>query len=526
MLKIEQLSIEFGGKRVVDNVSFTVNPGEVVALVGESGSGKSVIAQSILRLLPEAVYPTGEILFNDENVLKMPPRRLNALRGRDVAMVFQEPMTALNPLLTVGVQISEALRLHEGLNPKQAKVRAIEWLAHVGIPEPGKRYEAYAHQLSGGQRQRAMIAMAMACNPKLLIADEPTTALDVTLQAQILELMQNLQRETGMGLLFISHDLSLVQHFAQRVVVLQQGKLVEKGATEALFAHPQQIYTQELLASYQLPDAPPPAVAAAEPVLEAHNLRVTYPTKTSFFGRVVEEHIAVADMNLSIHPGETVGIVGESGSGKTSAALGLLRLLPAKGSIKIAGREVNGLPQRQLRAWRKHWQVVFQDPFSSLSPRLTIEAIVGEGLSVHEPELPAAERRQRLIEALADVGLPETILTRYPHEFSGGQRQRIAIARALVLRPKVLILDEPTSALDATVQRQVLTLLKDLQQRYGLAYLLITHDWRVIKTLAHRVLVMKDGQVLESSGTQDLIANPSHAYTRVLLKSAGQQERL
>lgn len=520
MLQIRDLSIAFDEQRVVDGVSFDIAEKEIVAVVGESGSGKSVLAQSILRLLPEASYPEGSILFKGENVLDMSPARLRALRGGEVAMVFQEPMTALNPLLTIGEQIAEALRQHEGLSPKAAWERAVEWLDRVGIAEPARRAASYAFQLSGGQRQRAMIAMAMACNPRLLIADEPTTALDVTLQVQILELMQRLQAETSMGLLFISHDLALVRNFAHKVVVLQRGCNVEEGAIASVFQAPQHPYTRELLDSYALPEAGPTTADAQDIVLQARALRVAYPTRTGFFGRVLEQHVAVDGMDLDLRAGETVGIVGESGSGKTSAALALLRLIPSSGSIAVAGREIGNLPQRQLRPWRRHWQVVFQDPFSTLSPRLTIEHIVGEGLAVHEPGLDADERRRRLVQALADVGLPEDILSRYPHEFSGGQRQRIAIARALVLRPRVLILDEPTSALDATVQRQVLQLLKQLQQQYGLAYLLITHDWRVIRALAHRVMVMKDGQVLESAPTAQLLQTPHHDYTRRLLQAA------
>lgn len=520
MLEIHQLSLSFGDKRVLEDVSLRVDAGEIVAIVGESGSGKSVLAQSILRLLPEASYPQGAIRFNGENVLDMPARRLQRLRGGEVAMVFQEPMTALNPLLTIGEQISEALVLHEGLHPRQALQRAIEWLEHVGIADAARRAGNYAYQLSGGQRQRAMIAMAMACNPRLLIADEPTTALDVTLQAQILELMRRLQRETGMGLLFISHDLNLVRHFASRVVVMREGRVVEQGPVADIFAQPAQAYTRELIDSYRMPELPPPVSSPDEPVLRAQGVRVSYPVRRNLFGRVVSEHIAVADLHLQVSRGETLGIVGESGSGKTSAALALLRLIPCAGAIEVAGRAVHALSQRQLRQWRRHWQVVFQDPFSTLSPRMTIEQIVSEGLVVHEPDLSADVRRERLLQALADVGLHGDILQRYPHEFSGGQRQRIAIARALILRPQLLILDEPTSALDATVQRQVLQLLLKLQQQYGLAYVLITHDWRVVRALAHRVLVMKDGQVLESAPTRQLLEQPAHDYTRQLLAAA------
>ena len=521
MLEVENLHIRFGDSQVVHGVSFNVNPGEVVALVGESGSGKSVLAQSVLRLLQDADYPEGCIRVDGEDVLSMKPARLNGLRGKQVAMIFQEPMTALNPLLSVGEQIAEVLRQHEGLDKRAARAKAIAGLTHVGIADAERRVDAYPHELSGGQRQRAMIAMAIACRPRYLIADEPTTALDVTLQLQILQLLKQLQAETGMGLLFISHDLTLVRRFADRIVVLEQGRVVESAPTGQLFEAPQHSYTQRLLDSYQWQPLDPPPRSTASAVLRASDIRVSFTTAHSFFGKVTEQHHAVDGISLDIGSGETVGVVGESGSGKTSLARALLKLLPFRGTVEIAGRRIDGVSERQLRPWRRHWQVVFQDPYATLSPRLNIAAIVGEGLSVHQPELSTEARQQQVLQALQDVGLDSSCLSRYPHEFSGGQRQRIAIARALVLRPQLLVLDEPTSALDATVQKQVLELLRQLQQQYQLSYLLITHDWRVVQAMAHRVLVMHQGRCVESASLRDLLQQPSSAYTRQLLAAAG-----
>ena len=516
LLEVRDLTVEFGVKRVVDGVSFAVAPGEKFALVGESGSGKTVTALSLLRLLEDARV-SGHITFDGTDVLAMPEQALRELRGRDIAMIFQEPMTALNPIYSVGKQIVESIQLHEKLSADAAAARAVELLRRTGVPEPERRFHSYPHQLSGGQRQRAMIAMALACRPKLLIADEPTTALDVTIQAQILDLLAELQLEFGMAIILITHDLNLVKRFAERVGVMQAGKLVEIGATAAIFSAPQHEYTRLLLASrparmaVALADNPPG-------LLEVEQLNCVYPIKRGWFGH--DDFYAVRDASLDLKRGETLGIVGESGSGKTTLGLAVLRLQSGKGSISFDGNRLDGLSQSALRPLRKRMQVVFQDPFSSLSPRRTIEQIVGEGLELHFPELDAAARRKRVIEGLEEVGLESDMLDRYPHEFSGGQRQRIAIARAVVLKPDFLLHDEPTSSLDATVQRQVLALLVDLQQRLHMSYLFISHDLAVIRAIAHRVVVMKDGRIVESGETEAILNAPAHPYTRELLAAA------
>ncbi len=516
LLEVQDLTVEFGAKRVVDHVSFAVEAGEKFALVGESGSGKTVTALSLMRLVADARVD-GEITFNGNNVMAMPEEPLRQMRGRDVAMIFQEPMTALNPIYSVGWQIVEAIQLHEPLSNQAAHARAIELLQRTGVPEPERRFHSYPHQLSGGQRQRAMIAMALACRPKLLIADEPTTALDVTVQAQILDLLAELQREFGMAVILITHDLNLVRRFAGRVGVMQGGKLVETGTTAAIFSAPQHEYTRLLLASrparIAVPLPPDPPV-----LLDVDKLNCVYPIRRGWFGH--DDFYAVRDASLTLKRGETVGIVGESGSGKTTLGLAVLRLQAATGVITFDGTRLDGRPQRALRPLRKRMQVVFQDPFSSLSPRLTIEQIVGEGLEVHHPELDDDARRRRVIEGLQEVGLDAGILQRYPHEFSGGQRQRIAVARVAVLKPDLLLLDEPTSSLDATIQRQVLALLCDLQQRLHMSYLFISHDLAVIRAVAHRVIVMKEGRIVESGETDTVMNAPAHAYTRELLAAA------
>jgi len=523
LLSIEHLSVAFGATRVVDGVSFSVAPGEKFGLVGESGSGKSITALSVLRLV-DAATTSGTIRFAGEDLTSKSEREMRGIRGAEIAMIFQEPMTALNPLYTVGDQIAEVLELHEGLRRNAARARAIELLAKTGIADPVERVDAYAHQLSGGQRQRAMIAMALACRPKLLIADEPTTALDVTIQAQILALLDELQREMGMALLFITHDLNLVRRYADRVGVMERGRLVETGGTARVFAEPQHAYTRRLLASR--PQRVVREVAADAPTLiAARDVRVEFASRVGWFGKRVR--VAVDGATLELRRGETLGIVGESGSGKTTLAMALLALQPvAAGTIEFGGRRIDTLDRAGLRALRRRMQVVFQDPFASLSPRRTVGQIVGEGLELHQPELSAAERERRVLAMLAEVGLDPgdagmaDLLQRYPHEFSGGQRQRIAIARAVVLRPDVLVLDEPTSALDVSVQQQVLALLAALQRQYGMSYLFISHDLAVVRAMAHRVLVLEGGAIVEQGEAERLFDAPTHDYTRRLLDAA------
>ncbi len=522
LLSVEHLAVAFGDSTVVDDVSFTIAPGEKFALVGESGSGKSITALSIMRLVDSATT-TGTVRFAGEDLTQRSERDMRGVRGRDIAMIFQEPMTALNPLFTVGDQIGEVLELHEGLRRNAARARAVELLARTGIPEPERRVDAYPHQLSGGQRQRAMIAMALACRPKLLIADEPTTALDVTIQIQILALLDELQREMGMALLFITHDLGLVRRFTQRVGIMERGRLVESGDTEAVFAAPRHPYTQRLLASRPRREVQPVAGDSAA-LLQARDLRVEFHGREGWFGR--RTFTAVRQAALELRRGETLGIVGESGSGKTTLAMALLALQTvAAGEVHFDGRRIDDADGAELRRMRRRMQVVFQDPFASLSPRMTVGQIVGEGLALHRPELTTAERDRLVLDMLDEVGLGEAqgqfdVLQRYPHEFSGGQRQRIAIARAVVLRPEILVLDEPTSALDVSVQQQVLALLAALQRRYGMSYLFISHDLAVIRAMSHRVLVMKDGDIVESGEALALFDAPVHDYTRTLLAAA------
>ena len=522
LLEIDQLSVRFGAATVVHDLSLSIQAGEKFALVGESGSGKSITALSVLRLV-DAATSSGAIRFEGEDLMGRSERQMLAIRGAQIGMIFQEPMTALNPLYTVGNQIVEVLALHEGLLPNAARARAIELLTRTGIPEPERRVDSYPHELSGGQRQRAMIAMALACRPKLLIADEPTTALDVTIQAQILLLLEELQAEMGMALLFITHDLNLVQRFSDRVGVMERGKLVEVGSTAEVFARPQHAYTQRLLATR--PQRVVQPVAADAPVLvEARAADVSFAIPTGWFSK--RRFAAVTQATLQLRRGETLGIVGESGSGKTTLGMALLALQPlAAGQVWMGGERIDNADRRALRAMRRRMQVVLQDPFASLSPRMTVGQIVGEGLALHQSGLSAAEHDQKVLAMLAEVGLSErdgvaNVLQRYPHEFSGGQRQRIAIARAVVLQPEVLVLDEPTSALDASVQQQVLALLAELQQRHGLSYVFISHDLAVIRAMAHRVMVMKDGMVVEEGETLALFDAPQHAYTRALLAAA------
>ena len=522
LLSVEHLNVSFGDSHVVDDVSFSIAAGEKFALVGESGSGKSISALSVLRLV-DAATTTGTIRFDGVDLLAKSEREMRGIRGKRIGMIFQEPMTALNPLYTVGNQIGEVLELHEGLSKPQARTRAIELLARTGIPEPERRIDTLPHQMSGGQRQRAMIAMALACRPQLLIADEPTTALDVTIQAQILALLDELQREIGMALLFITHDLNLVRRFTHRVGVMERGRLVETGETEAVFANPQHAYTKKLLASR--PQRVVQPVADDAPVLvSGQDICVEFTSSAGWFK--TRSFVAVRDATLSLKRGETLGIVGESGSGKTTLGMALLALQPiANGRIEIGAMRLDDANRSALRAMRKRMQVVFQDPFASLSPRMTVGQIVGEGLALHMPELTKAEREARVLEMLAEVGLSEaqgiySVLQRYPHEFSGGQRQRIAIARAVVLRPEVLVLDEPTSALDVSVQQQVLALLAQLQQHYGMSYVFISHDLAVVRAMSHRVLVMKDGEIVERGEALALFKAPAHAYTQALLAAA------
>ena len=530
LLEVRNLRVAFSGRPVVHGIDFSIHEGEKLALVGESGSGKTVSALSLLRLVQNAEV-SGSAVLRGQDLLQMSERELRGVRGDAVSIVFQEPMSALNPLYSVGDQIGEVLQLKRGFTPRQARAAAVELLASTGIPEPARRADAYPHQLSGGQRQRAMISMALASQPKLLLADEPTTALDVSLRGQILDLLADLQRQHGMAVLLITHDLNLVRRFADRVAVMEKGRLVEQGGVSDVFASPQHDYTRMLLSSrperQELEDSP--ATAPHQPVLEAKALRVSYPVPLpgirGWFRKGAFVAVKGADMQVS--PGRTLGVIGESGSGKSTLALAVLGLLPYQGDLSVEGTDwVKARSSGATRALRQRVQVVFQDPFSSLSPRMTIEQIVGEGLQVHQPGLSLAQRQERVIAALADVGLVDDpaqgsgFLQRYPHEFSGGQRQRLAIARALIVEPQLLVLDEPTSALDVTVQKQVLSLLQRLQRERSLSYLLITHDVDVIHAMAHDVLVMKDGEVVEFGPVQQVLRDPQHPYTRLLVQAA------
>ncbi|NOU01248.1 MAG: ABC transporter ATP-binding protein [Gallionella sp.] len=528
LLEVRNLSVSFGenvdAPRAVDDISFSITAGEKFALVGESGSGKSVTALSLLRLVAH-VRSSGDVLFEGENLVSASERRLCCLRGKDIAMIFQEPMTALNPLMRIGEQITEVLSLHEGMAYSLACERAIALLVRTGITEAARRFSSYPHELSGGQRQRAMIAMALACRPKLLIADEPTTALDVTIRAQIIELLEELQREYGMAILLITHDLNLVRRFADRVGVMQSGRIVELAATEALFSQPQHPYTRRLLDSRPTKMMQPllHKLAAEPDLLNGDDLSVEFSYPAGWFKKKI--FTAVDGVSLAIKRGETLGIVGESGSGKSTLAMALLALQPlAKGHSMFAGQSLQAIGRSQLRALRARMQVVFQDPFASLSPRLTVEEIVGEGLALHQPELSFADRRVRIVQTLQEVGLESDMLVRYPHEFSGGQRQRIAIARALILKPDLVVLDEPTSALDASVQKQVLELLAGLQAKHGISYLLISHDLEVIAAMSHRIAVMQAGRIVEQGAAEAILHSPQHEYTQKLLASVAPQD--
>jgi microcin C transport system ATP-binding protein len=531
LLDVKNLTVSFGGKPVVHGINFSIKAGQRIALVGESGSGKTVTALSLLRLVMNADLQGTASFADCENnatvdLLSIPEQQLRGIRGQDIAMIFQEPMTALNPLFTVGDQITEILEIKMAVAGVLYAKTAIELIASTGISDPERCAKSYPHQLSGGQRQRAMIAMALACQPKLLLADEPTTALDVSLRLQILELLADLQKQNGMAVLLITHDLNLVRKFADRIIVMENGHIVEQGDVEAVFANPQHAYTRKLMDSKPVRDVVEVAAQASTDnlAMQANNLRVSYPTPIpgvkGWFQK--GEFVAVKGANFGIPPGQTLGVIGESGSGKSTLALAALGLLPFSGQLKVSGQSW-GASKTADKALRKHVQVVFQDPFSSLSPRMTVGELVGEGLLVHAPDLTAEQRQTKVLAALAEVGLSESqfvgLLNRYPHEFSGGQRQRLAIARALIVEPQLLVLDEPTSALDVTIQKQVLQLLQRLQRERGLSYLLITHDVEVIRAMAHHVLVMREGEIVESGSVHQIMSSPQHAYTALLVNS-------
>ncbi len=521
LLDICDLSVFFGPVPAVKGVSFTLNRGETLALVGESGSGKSVSALSILQLLPypHARHPSGSICLRGEELLGAAPDRLREVRGNQIAMVFQEPMTSLNPLHSIEKQVGETLSLHKGLSGAQRRMRILELLELVGLPDAAHRLNALPHELSGGQRQRVMIAMALANEPDILIADEPTTALDVTIQAQILKLLKELQAKLGMAILFITHDLGIVRKMADRVCVMRAGEVVETGTVAEIFTDPHHPYTRQLLAA-EPKGEPPPEMDDAPEIVASEELKVWFPLKRGVFGRVVDHVRAVDGVSASVREGQTLGVVGESGSGKTTLGLAMLRLLSSEGAIRFDGQRIDGLPNKALRPLRKGMQIVFQDPFGSLSPRLSVGEIVEEGLLVHGLAKDRSARRARIAQALEEVGLDSAMQDRYPQEFSGGQRQRIAIARALVLQPRLLVLDEPTSALDVSVQAQIVDLLRELQRRYRLTYVFISHDLRVVRALANHLLVMKSGRVVEAGPARQVFTNPQHPYTQALLAAA------
>jgi microcin C transport system ATP-binding protein len=525
LLSVEDLSIAFrqAGRETVavDRVSFDIAPRETVALVGESGSGKSVTALSVLKLLPypSAHHPSGRILFKGQDLLAMSEHEIRNVRGNDITMVFQEPMTSLNPLHTIERQIAEVLGIHHGLTGMAARKRVIELLSEVGIPEPETRIHSYPHQLSGGQRQRVMIALALANEPELFIADEPTTALDVTVQAQILKLLKDLQARRGMAMLFITHDLGIVRKIADRVCVMRGGKIVEKGTRDEIFSAPKHPYTRALIAAE--PKGEPAKPQPDAPVVVAANdLKIWFPIKRGFLRRTVGHIKAVDGISIAVRRGETLGVVGESGSGKTTLGLALLRLISSEGPIVFMGKPIQGLKFRDMRPFRREMQVVFQDPYGSLSPRMSVADIVGEGLRVHHPKLSIAERETRVVAALQDVGLDPETRHRYPHEFSGGQRQRIAVARAMVLEPSFVVLDEPTSALDMMIQAQIVDLLRDLQHKRGLTYMFISHDLKVVAALASHVVVMRNGKVVEQGPAAEVFKRPQSPYTQALFAAA------
>ncbi|PRX38375.1 microcin C transport system ATP-binding protein [Meinhardsimonia xiamenensis] len=522
LLQVRDLWVRFrqDGRETeaVRGVSFHVEKGETVALVGESGSGKSVTALSTVSLLPDSARVEGSVRYRGEELIGASEKRLMEVRGNDISFVFQEPMTSLNPLHTIEKQIMESLALHQGLTGEPARERVVELLEKVGIDEPRRRLKDYPHQLSGGQRQRVMIAMALANGPDLLIADEPTTALDVTIQAQILELLYQLKQEEDMSLLFITHDLGIVRRIADRVCVMKDGEIVEQGPTAEIFANPQHPYTQMLLAA-EATGSPAAVPADAAEVVATEKLRVWFPIQRGLLRRVVGHIKAVNEATISVRAGETLGIVGESGSGKTTLALAIMRLISSEGRIIFQGEEIDRFTSRQMRPLRRHMQIVFQDPYGSLSPRMTVEEIIAEGLTVHRVDA-GRDRREMVAEIMEEVGLDPATMYRYPHEFSGGQRQRIAIARAMILRPRLLVLDEPTSALDMTVQVQIVELLRRLQEKHGLAYLFISHDLKVVRALSHRVMVMRRGDIVEWGTAEEIFDNPRHPYTRELMAAA------
>jgi microcin C transport system ATP-binding protein len=529
LISVENLSVDFrAGEAVtqaVRNVSFDIGKAETVALVGESGSGKTVTALSILRLLPypAASHPSGRINFDGKDLLTLNPSALRNVRGNKISMIFQEPMTSLNPLHTIEQQVGEVLKIHRGMSDKEARRRVLDLLDKVGIDDPKGRLQSYPHQLSGGQRQRVMIAMALANEPDLLIADEPTTALDVTIQAQILDLLLKLKAEFHMAMLLITHDLGIVRKMADRVCVMTGGKIVEQGRTRDIFAAPQHAYTKHLIAS-EPKGSPPPANAKAKTILEAKDLRVWFPIRRGFLRQTVGHIKAVDGIDLAVKEGQTLGVVGESGSGKTTLGLALLRLVSSQGPIVYLGDRIDGFDSKRMRPLRRHMQIVFQDPYGSLSPRLSVGQIIEEGLSIQNPGLTGAERVERVTRALKEVGLDPSCRDRYPHEFSGGQRQRIAIARALVLEPKFLILDEPTSALDVSVQAQIVDLLRELQRRHKLAYLFISHDLKVVRALANSIIVLRHGKVVEQGPARTVFSKPKTDYTKALLAAAFELE--
>jgi microcin C transport system ATP-binding protein len=528
-LSVRDLHVDFRQDEnivhAVRGVSFDIAEKETVALVGESGSGKSVTALSVLKLLPypSASHPAGSVKFKGEELLNADETTLRKVRGNQISMIFQEPMSSLNPLHTVERQVGEILDVHRGMSGSDARARVLELLDQVGIRNPKERLNSYPHQLSGGQRQRVMIAMALANEPKLLIADEPTTALDVTVQAQILELLARLKAERNMAMLFITHDLGIVRHFADRVCVMTDGEIVEQGPTSEVFARPQHRYTKHLLAAE--PKGNPPIRKADAPIIvSGDDIKVWFPIKRGFMRRTVGHIKAVDGIDLAVREGQTLGVVGESGSGKTTLGLALLRLISSEGRIVFLGRDIQSTRFKDTRALRADMQIVFQDPYGSLSPRMVVGDIVAEGLRVHEPKLPAAEREARVVHALSEVGIDPESRNRYPHEFSGGQRQRIAIARALVLEPRFVMLDEPTSALDMSVQAQVVDLLRELQERHNLSYLFISHDLKVVRALANDVIVMRDGKVVESGTADEIFDHPKTDYTKALMAAAFELE--
>jgi len=525
LLSVDDLSVAFaqGGRTslAVDHVSFDIARGETVALVGESGSGKSVSALSVLKLLPypPASHPSGRIMFGGRDLLSLDEKALRSVRGNKITMIFQEPMTSLNPLHTIEQQIAEVLALHQGMRDRQARERTLELFREVGIRDPEKRLGAYPHQLSGGQRQRVMIAMALANEPELLIADEPTTALDVTVQAQILKLLADLKARKGMSMLFITHDLGIVRKIADRVCVMTHGRIVETGPTKEIFANPRHEYTRHLLAA-EPKGRPPAADPSARTVMAGKDVKVWFPIKQGFFRRVVDNVKAVDGIDVTVRAGQTLGVVGESGSGKTTLGLALARMISSKGHIDFDGRDIDKLSFSAMRPLRRELQIVFQDPFGSLSPRMSVAEIIEEGLAIHEPSLSADARDDRVVAVLKEVGLDPDTRFRYPHEFSGGQRQRIAIARAMVLKPKFVMLDEPTSALDMSVQAQVVDLLRNLQAKHNLAYLFISHDLKVVRALANDVIVMRNGKIVEYGPAEQIFERPQTDYTKALISAA------